>query len=238
MIRTTKVAMLVSACSLFAAPVRAEDYFAEANPTTVEKAPPPNPDRGLRIGLRSGYGLPFGKPYDADETLRGFVNGVIPIWVDAGYRFNPSIYVGAYGVFGYGLVHTTETQCGTGVSCSAYDVRVGVDAQYRFLPKGAVDPWIGLGFGYEWLHYGVSGFGVTRLQTLRGFELFGIQLGADFELDKSFRLGPFIGYSVGKFGDGSKSETGSATSGAVAAGIANTAMHEWLTLGLRGVLDI
>jgi hypothetical protein len=224
---------------LFAAPVRADDFYAEANAAKVDKARPPSSDHGLQIGLRAGYGLPFGKPYDADETVRSFVNGIIPIWIDVGYRIIPWIYVGAYGTFGYGLVHSTDTQCSNGMSCSAYDVRFGVDAQFHMLPKGSVDPWVGLELlGYEWLHYKASGPGGTRSQTLRGFELVGFQLGADFDVDTGFKLGPFIGYSVGKFGNGSVTQTGSVRNGSLSSSISNTALHEWLVFGLRGVLDI
>jgi hypothetical protein len=236
MIRTTTVTVMVSASLLFTASARADDFYAEANAKAAEKSTPSNPDRGLQIGLRSGYALPFGKPYDADVTIRSDLNGIVPIWIDAGYRFNPSIYVGAYGMYGFGLVNKTDTNhCGDDVSCSAYDIRVGVDAQYHVLPKGSVDPWVGLGFGYEWFRYKASGRGVDFSQLLRGFDLLDLQIGADFELDQSVKLGPFIGYSIGQFGNGKKTRTGTPTQ---SGGINNMALHEWLTFGVRGVLNL
>jgi hypothetical protein len=238
MIRTTTVAVLVSAALLGATPAFADDFYAEANPTLVKKEAPSNPDRGLSLGLRTGYALPFGKPYDSDVSMSNDLRGIVPIWVDAGYRINPSIYVGAYGAFGLGIVHTSDTQCTNGVSCSAYDVRIGINAQYHFRPKTDVDPWIGLGFGYEWLHYTASGFGVTFSQTLRGFEVIGLQVGTDFELATGFHMGPFIGYSIAKYSDGTVSRKDPLSNVSSSTSIANTAAHEWLTLGIRGVLDI
>jgi hypothetical protein len=236
MIRTTTVAVLVSASLLFAASARADDFYAEANPAVVEKSTPSNPDRGLQIGLRSGYALPFGKPYDADTTIRADLNGVVPIWIDVGYRFNPSIYVGAYGMYGFGLVSGTDANhCSSDASCSAYDIRVGVDAQYHLLPKGSVDPWVGLGFGYEWLRYKASRLALDFSQLLKGFELFDLQIGADFALDQSVKLGPFIGYSIGQFGYGKTTRTGMPTQNG---GINNMALHEWLTFGVRGALNL
>jgi hypothetical protein len=236
MIRTTTAAVLVSSF-LCAAPAWAQDFFLEANPTAVTKETPRDPNRGLQLGLRTGYGLPFGKLY-GDANVRGDVNGIIPIWVDAGYRINPSIYVGAYGSFGFGLMNTGN-ECGmAGVSCSAYDVRVGVNAQLHIRPKTSVDPWVGLGFGYEWLHAKASSSGASISQTLRGFELLGLQIGTDFELDEMFKLGPFIGYSIGQFGYGTKTQKDSLTDASSSLGIANMALHQWLTLGLRGVFNI
>jgi hypothetical protein len=237
MIRTTTVAVLVSSF-LCAAPAWAQDFYLEANPTAVTKETPRDPNRGVQLGLRTGFALPFGKPYDADISLRNDLRGTIPIWIDAGYRLSPSIYVGAYGMYGYGIVKTSDTQCSGDVSCSAYDVRIGVDVQYRFRPKTSVDPWVGLGFGYEWLHYGLSGGGVTSSQTLRGLEIPGFQIGVDFEADTNVKLGPFIGYSIGTYAQGTVSSTNAAMDQSKSAGIANTASHQWLFLGLRGVLDI
>jgi hypothetical protein len=234
MIRTTTATVIVSSCLLLAVPARADDFYAEANPTAVEKKAPSNPDRGLQLGLRAGYGLPFGKLYDANASVSGDVKGVIPIWVDAGYRVNPSIYVGAYGMYAFGLMNTSG-DCGQqGVSCSGHDIRIGIDVQYHILPKTSVDPWVGLGFGYEWLHTEGSGPRGSVSQTLRGFEIPNLQLGVDFEVDPSVKLGPFIGYSVGRFGQGNVSRNDVSRS----AGIANTASHQWLLLGVRGVFNI
>jgi len=242
MIRTRTVAVVVSAGLLFAARAAAEDFFAEANPATVtavEKPAGPPPDHGVQIGLRSGFGLPFGKPYDADVSLKGDFKGVIPIWVDAGYRFNPAMYLGAYGMFGYGLMNTGNNVCGAdGVSCSGYNVRVGINGQYHFLPKGSVDPWFGVGFGYEWLHNQASGPGGSISQTFRGVELLGLQIGTDFEVDQNIKLGPFIGYSIGQFGYGKQTYDTAQLKGTSNLGISNMALHEWLVFGVRVVLNI
>jgi hypothetical protein len=73
---------------------------------------------------------------------------------------------------------------------------------------------------------------------LRGFELLGLQIGTDFELDTSIKLGPFISYSIGQFGYGTKTQKDALTDASRSLGIANMAMHQWLFLGLRGVFNI
>ena len=55
---------------------------------------------GVEVGFRSGYSLPFGN-LSAYEGMGALFDGVVPIWVDAGYR-TPHLYVGAF--FQYGLV--------------------------------------------------------------------------------------------------------------------------------------
>jgi hypothetical protein len=238
MIRTTTMAVLVSACVLFSGSAWADDFFAEANPSAVKKdeSKPSNPDVGLQIGLRSGYALPFGKPYDSPDTMRADLHGVVPIWIDVGYRLDPSIYVGAYGAYGFGMVvHSAETRCIGDASCSAYDIRVGVNAQYHLRPKTTVDPWVGLGFGYEWFNKKGSSLGIEFSQALRGFELLGLQVGADFEIDPSVKLGPFIGYSIGQFGYGKVTRTATQTQ---KGGIDNMALHEWLTFGVRATFNL
>jgi outer membrane protein W len=141
-------------------------------------------------------------------------------------------------MYGYGLMNTGGA-CGlAGVSCSGHDIRIGINVQYHFRAKTSVDPWVGLGFGYEWLHTEGSGPGGSISQTFRGFEIPGLQLGVDFEVDTSVKLGPFIGYSIGRYAQGSVTAKNALVDTSADKGIANTASHQWLFLGVRGVFNI
>jgi opacity protein-like surface antigen len=110
----------------------------------------------IEVGLRAGFGIFFGHEgktaSDATDTkLSDDLKGIIPIQVDAGYRINPKIYVGLSFQYGFGLINTDNSnnaECNSsGLSCSASDVNVGVNAHYHFLPGQAFDPWVGLGAG-------------------------------------------------------------------------------------------
>ena len=77
-----------------------------------------------------------------------------------------------------------------------------------------VDPWIGLGFGYEWQHL-TSGF------TFQGWDFLRIGGGCDFALLPGFSVGPFAEISIGEF-----TRVGSRE-------LPFKALHYWLTFGLK-----
>ena len=64
----------------------------------------------------------------------------------------------------------------------------------------AVDPWLGFGVGYEWVHQSAtsSTFG-SASATAGGFEFANVQIGADVDAAGGLRVGPFASYSVGEF---------------------------------------
>jgi outer membrane protein W len=194
---------------------------------------------GLEIGLRSGYAIPLGNSVGGagNNSLSNTVNGVIPIWVDAGYRLNPNIYVGAFFQYGIGLVNSSAfvaqaTTCGTvAVSCSANDLMFGVDAHYHFMPDGSFDPYAGIGVGYEILNLSASQGGNSFSLGLNGFQFVNLQLGADYKAMPNLGIGPFVMFSLGQYGNCSTSLGGTCT-------LPQTSMHEWLTLGVRGAYDI
>src|SRR4051812_15215180 len=100
-------------------------------------------DSGFSTGLRLGYALPLGKlgatsaTTDTNHDLSNSVTGKVPIWIDAGYRVNPSIFVG--GFFEYGVTFVKD--CPSGASCSAHDITFGAQAHFHFLPAAQFDPW-------------------------------------------------------------------------------------------------
>jgi outer membrane protein W len=150
------------------------------------------------------------------------VSGQIPIWIDAGYMVTPNILVGLYGQ--YGFVQTKN--CPAGASCSAHDFRIGVQGQYHLMPTESADPWLGLGVGYESLGTSFSGGGASIDTSTTGLEFLNLQGGADFKLADAFALGPFLSFSLGEY----SSTTGGS--------IDKKAMHEWLTLGVKGTFGL
>src|SRR5260370_23228545 len=112
---------------------------------------------GLALGLRLGYAIPMGKVAEPSTTpananasggdLSDGVSGMIPIWLDVGYRLNPNIFIGGFFQYGFGIVNKdTHPACG---SCATHDIAFGADVHYHIMPPAPFDPWVGPGTGHE-----------------------------------------------------------------------------------------
>jgi hypothetical protein len=191
---------------------------------------------GVELGLRTGYSLPFGDVAGGgNASLSDAINGVLPIWLDAGYRFNPNMYVGANFQYGIAFLNTSKPPCNaSGVSCSGSDLMFGIDFHYHLMPDQTIDPWGGVGVGYEILNASFSQGGQSAGVNYNGFQFFNLQVGADYKAMPNLGIGPFVMFSLGQYSN-------CGFSGALSMGscsIQNTALHEWLTFGIRGAYDI
>ena len=209
----------------------------------LRPAPPPEQDSGFTLALRLGYGIPFG---DTSATASGVatpladqLQGQIPIWIDVGYRFARSWFVGAYAQLGIGIVNTDKAAVGNvcnqpGVSCKGSDVRLGVEGTYSFSPGQSFNPWIGLGTGYEWANLQVESSTGNGEFTFKGWEYFNLQVGGDFSLSKVFALGPYASYGLGQYSSADVTFGSTTFSGDVE----NKKVHAWLQLGVKGTFNL
>jgi hypothetical protein len=190
---------------------------------------------GFEGGLRTGYGIPLGKATDvARDDLSEGISGIIPLWVDAGYRIDQSLFVGGYFQYGYGFIGDTfEEACDLdGVSCSTNSIRVGAQIHYHFAPTSPANPWIGYGFGYEWFNIDVEGPGGEATITASGFEFANFQVGLDFMAAPNFYLGPFLSFSLDQYS--SLDCSGSACLNVEDGSIDERSIHQWFVFGIRG----
>ena len=212
---------------LIAIPVLAIAASAAAQPVGVESKPKLT---GIEVGLRVGYAAPMGavrsSSFDGntmDEKLSSLVRAQVPIRLDVGYRINPNIYVGAYFAYGLGLVSKDREQlCAQfGTDCAVHFVDFGIMGAYHILPSAMLDPWVGLGLGYETAQS--SGIGFS------GPTLFDLQAGVDYRATSSVSLGPFASYALGQY------RTCSTPSNplALSCEVGMKALHEWLTIGIK-----
>jgi hypothetical protein len=208
-------------------------------PVVPEQAPsraPPQtaPERGISVGLRAGYAFPMGLWAKGDD-LSANVRGMVPIWVDAGYRLSREFYVGAFGAWGFGSV--ADQLCPAPLSCSATDWRLGLDAHLHLagLLRLAVpiDWWVGLGAGYESTTLHIEAQGVQGSETDRGFEFGNLQLGADYTGFGAARVGGFFTLTLAQYSSRSL-EDGLGTRDYTP----ERALHLWLMLGVRGQYDL
>lgn len=177
--------------------------------------------RGVAIALRSGWGIPQGqrvKGFDlADASI-----GMVPVWLDLGYRFTDSLLVGIYAQYAFGIVR----RCPRDLPCNASDLRFGFQAQWHFGARESIDHWVGIGTGFEIYDEDVAG----TTQRFGGYEFVNLQVGEDLSLGRRFGLGPFVTWSLGKF---TGVQRGPSDSRLQDFDISERALHSWVIIGLR-----
>jgi len=220
----------VVSCSLLIAAM-AGSRAARAQATPVAAAEPSGMNsvverQGFDIGLRLGYAIPMGGIAQG-LNLSDIMSGAIPFVIEAALRITPNFSLG--GLFQYAIAQTKN--CDPGASCSASIWRVGLEGIYNFRTGNAFDPWMGLGVGYEQLSLSESGGAVSGDLEVHGWEFLTLQLGGEYRVGPNFALGPFGSFSLAQYSSGS-------SGGGPSGDIMNTAMHEWLQLGVRGIFNL
>lgn len=218
-------------------------------------------DSGFALGLRVGYAIPMGKlgalPTQAGgaadtshDSVHDEIKGMIPIWLDVGYRIDPALYVGAFFQYGFGLVNKdnpNNSACNQGISCSAHDLAFGANLHYHLMPDAPFDPWLGLGLGYELLTASASGTETLLLPqsvtvdgstTVKGFQFLVLEAGGDFKATPALAVGPFVNFALGEYTSWSSTVTANGASQDTSGNLQDTGLHEWLTLGVRGQYNL
>jgi len=217
------------------ATVNGEPAASEGHATGADA---PKGSTGFQFALRTGYAIPLGA-FDGGESMSDTFGGQIPFILDIGGKLNPSLFLGAY--FGLGVGGTagalSQSCTASNLSCATATVRYGVEILYGFNPAGSVNPWLGYGIGIEGTAVAISGTradGTAFTGSLAGsgLEFAHLMGGADFRLGKIFGIGPFVDFSIGQY---THATIDTGTTPKIDGSISNTALHEWLTLGVRGV---
>jgi hypothetical protein len=187
-------------------------------PAPLAEPPPEMPPEGFSLGLRAGYALPYGTA--KSTSLSDVIPGAIHIGVDVGYMFSPHLYVGGYFTYGFA---TGDSFAGTVCSdpessCSATPIRLGAAVRWHFLPHETLDPWAGLGLGYEIVNVTESTASGDQGQSasLHGFEGM-LQAGIDYKPRPFYGIGPFVESSLGHYASSAQAGT----------------LHGWLDMGVR-----
>jgi hypothetical protein len=214
-----------------AAEADAEEAEAKAKAEAEANAGLPKEDvedpRKIRLGLRLGYGLPLGNA-TGDVGQSDAYSGMIPIWIDAGYMVTPEILVGIY--LQYGIAMVADASCPEGLDCSGSNIRFGVQGHYHLGVGKPLDPWLGVGIGYEIA--GIS-FGEGS-SSLSGLEFLNLQGGADFTLSDGLTAGPFASFSIGQYSSVGLDPEPPGYSGS----IQEKGVHMWFVLGAKGAFAL
>jgi len=199
----------------------------------AEETLPVHFEAGLRAGVAFPVGNAVGPRPDAPDGTRlsDLVSWSLPLQLDAGARVGP-VFVGGYLSWAYGKPGSAFDRAS---ARSATDVRFGFEVLWHFAPDRPVDPWAGLGVGYEWLNLNVTGPSGTAVpSSFRGFEWVNVQFGVDFALGRSWRLGPYLQARVGQYDTGSLgvvTPQGAEPSGT--SDLPSKAAHAWFDVGVR-----
>jgi hypothetical protein len=210
----------------------------------VAFAPPAQADAQVALDIKVGYAVPTGNIMESIFTgqqltgpLSDLVSGSVPIEVAARYRFTPRLSAGAY--FQYAPAFAASTICLASYTCSAYNMRVGAEVVYGFLPDRFLNPWLSLGTGWEWTNITVDthdpAFG-KFVGNVNGWEWFNVQAGLDFDLARSVAFGPYVGYFMGQYTSVGTDFQGVSRTEAIPS--ANRQAHGWWQFGVKGTLNL
>jgi hypothetical protein len=213
-------ALVASACLALAARAGAEEPPAGH---AAEELPRPS---GLSLALRTGVAMPVGEMFVSSGALSSTVTGYVPLRLDVGLRYRRHLYVGVAAQ----LARVVPAGCPSGGICSGSDARVGAMIAYHLLPTRTIDPWLGVGVGFERLNVSRALGDASVDVTARGLELLDVELGADVRATRALRLGPVLSTSIGRYATVTVNE--------VTTRDFQPALHAWVMLGLRGALDL
>lgn len=198
---------------------------ADDQPAETPKTAEPGAS-GLRFSLRTGVALPIGSSFPGSGALSDTITGYVPLRLDIGYRIERHFYIGVDAE----LAAIVPAGCTSGFTCSGTHSRLGVMVAYHLRPSETFDPYFGVGTGYEVLRTSRSIDSTSVDIVARGFELIDLELGGDVRLGRSWRIGPVVSGSVGKF-------TTVAVNGTPSTDF-ETVLHAWVALGFRGAFDL
>lgn len=203
-------------------------------PPVEERLDAPKARTGFQLALRTGASIPLG---DAEKnTSSSDVFGVqVPLVVDIGAKIIPNLFVGGYlGLAFGGAGGRASSLCDQAqVDCAGVSFRFGVEAQYHILPDAKLNPWIGYGIGYEIAGFSGEKNGNKLTVGYGGIEFAHLMAGLDFRVTRAFVIGPFADFALGKYSVGTAEFVTGGVSRKTSGDLANTALHEWLTLGVK-----
>jgi hypothetical protein len=190
--------------------------------------------RGLQLGLRVGYAWPTGRvggsAGSANTSLSDLETAIVPLGVDAGFRFSPNFYLGGSAVWAPGIAANAPNPCqSAGVSCSRQDAQLRAEARLYFQPHERVTGWFAFGAGWELAAFSQTVGSSTTTATRTGPIVADLQFGFDVRRDRT-AVGPYLGVSLGRF----VTQGVSPASPPVPTWIDEGMTHAWITLGMRG----
>lgn len=159
-----------------------EDPFA---PESEQASSPPEsgPELGLRLGLTNASGA-----FESGNPVGNSVAGMLPLWVDAGYRVYDRWFLGFYWQYALGIrSSTSSTEC---EDCVHSGIHYGLQVNYSVLRGKRAHIWVGLGFGHQSFETVDE---VTKQGTAyEGWEPLSVHLGSAWRPTLGVEIGPYF----------------------------------------------
>lgn len=200
---------------------------------------------GFQLAFRTGLLLPFGDATGAPgDSLSRRYAWQIPLIVDLGARFARSLFLGVSLGLGYGATGSdarVDAACTddddnlkNDIACNVLTLRAGLEVLYSFAPDARLNPWIGYGIGFESSQASISDdyTGLEETDTSHGITY--ALLSAGFDLRNPVGVGPLVEAALGEF---THSTTDLGARGKFRYDIPDRALHAWVLLGLRIVVN-
>jgi hypothetical protein len=203
---------------------------------------PTEPPPKIELALRAAYAFPFGSvgrsTIEGPIKLGDVTDGSLPLTIEGDYRL--SSLFSTRLLLQYALVdlrsNPTEN-CSVNVSCSGRDFNVVAEGVFRPFHWHRLDPWLGLGAGYEWFSSSISSaFGGESFSTNGPMVL--AEVGAGYRATARLTIGPYVAAFVGRFSRWNGSEWTTAARDEFSGEFSSPTLHEWIHLGLRVSLSV
>lgn len=242
---------------LGASSARAVEVEAEGTPPVVvyqeeppEPAPAPTAAKrapqaraGFQMDIRTGVRVPVGNATGEPGDSLGARYGLqVPLVVGLGVKLSPHIYLGGYIGPSFGKEGSdprTDRLCRrSGSDCSTRSFDLGAQLAYSFAPSARWNPWVSYGLGYESSSQSLtltssSDANANHAETSSSEGITFAKLGFGLDYRSKLGVGPYVEAAVGQF---LQSNTGVMVASDWSHDIEDTAVHAWLTLGLRLVI--
>jgi hypothetical protein len=191
-------------------------------------------DAQFGLGASLGVSIPMGEA-QKDVDLSDTVAAEIPIEINARYTVIPKLDLGVYGGYAFGIVggDAKDTCDDFDLDCSVRTWRLGLFGEYAF-DAGGMLPFVGASFGWEWGSIKFEEGSYWEKYGSSGWE-FGLKGGVDWKLGEKAKVGAFIGLAFGTYGKYTYEDSDDNEDDG---DIEDTAMHEWLTIGVRGTFGL
>ncbi|HEX6277592.1 MAG TPA: hypothetical protein VFZ53_31330 [Polyangiaceae bacterium] len=156
------------------------------------------PKNALELTLGNGFSQGFGSPDSRTNTLADLTRGGLSTQLGISLRVSPEW---AFGTYGEGARYFAAAGMPDGTV--GYGAAFGVQAMWFAAPYSQINPWLGLGTGFR-------GYWVDLPkghESLHGYDLVRLRLGADYRLGPSTSVGPMLGATLTLFDTHRDAET-------------------------------